>query len=182
MARVFQQRYTIRDPKTGESVIDSKTGKPKVGKTRCWYIEYKSYGGTRQVVKGSKDKFASKQLAAKLELDAWRAENGLEEKFREQIKVPLSNHLIAFRDFLLAGGTDMTYQRAKTVLDESKILLWPDVQPSLILNAISRLTREVTEKIEIKGGGRKKYERRKVIVPLSIQSKNFYLKALKQFF
>ncbi len=174
---MYHKQFTVKGP----------DGKRIKKKSRLWYFTYKNADGLWEEVRGYADKEATEQLKAKLKKEAALSDIGIIDKFKEHRMRPLAEHLSDFKAALLAGGTtakhaDMTYQRAKTVLDDSKIVLLADLQPSLILNAISRLQKEVTKKIPVTGQGRKKYERRKESISLSIQSKNFYLKALKQFF
>lgn len=76
---------------------------------------------------------------------------------------------------------DLTYNRVSSILDKSKTIFFDDIQPSRILNAISKLYKEKTEKIPIDDGSKKKYKKRKVQVPLSIKSRNYCLRAFKHF-
>ena len=182
MASIFKQQYTtkVKDPKTGKEIRVKK-------KSAAWYIDYKDGDGIRKRVKAFKDKTATLQLAAQLEKEAELAECGIVDKYKAHRKRPLSEHLVEFKQALLDNGTTAkhagtTYQRVRDVITNCRFVTIGDVQPSTVLNEINKMYREVTEKVPVTGQGRKKYEKRKVRIPLSIKSRNYYLKAAKQFF
>lgn len=60
MASILKQSYTTKD----------KNGKRVRKKSKFWYVDYKTGDGTRERVKGFKDKAATIQLAAELEKKA----------------------------------------------------------------------------------------------------------------
>jgi integrase len=154
MASIFRQQYTARDA----------NGKKVKCKSQYWYIDYKTADGTRKRVKGFKDKTATVQLVAKLEREAEQAQVGIIDKYKEQRKKPLVEHLNDFRASLENKGTTekhacLVYNRAKAVIECCKFAYIADI-------AASRVQRYLAER---RRDG------------LSIRSSNFYLQAIKQF-
>ncbi|HIJ72225.1 MAG TPA: hypothetical protein HPP87_12850, partial [Planctomycetes bacterium] len=96
MASIFKQQYTIEDPNTHKRVKK---------KTVHWYIDYKGEDGSRKRVRGFKDKQATKELAAQLELESGRAQRGMVDKYKDHRKKPLSEHLADFKTSLSSNDT-----------------------------------------------------------------------------
>ncbi|MBW8036376.1 MAG: site-specific integrase, partial [Planctomycetes bacterium] len=159
MASIFKQQYTEKDRETGERVRK---------KSKCWYIEYTTADGIRKRIKAFKDKTATTQLAAKLEREAELEQAGVIDRFREHRKTPLLKHLKDFKQSMLDTGntekhTTMTYMRAKTIIENTGFIRLADIQPSRVLNVLAKLKNTKTGEL------------------LSIMSRNYYLKAFKQF-
>ena len=91
MASIF--RPTYRDKKTG-----------RTRKLRRWYVKYKDADGIVRRVKGHTDREATKQLAARLERDAARRQEGMIDPCVESHRKPLAEHLDDYRRCLLAKG------------------------------------------------------------------------------
>ena len=109
---------------------------------------------------------------------------GIVDKYQKHNEKPLCEHLDDFKQNLLDNGNtiqhaETTFQRAKDIIDNSGFIFIKDVQPSIVSNELSKLKREKTIKSKGENG---KTEKEKIKVPLSISSKNYYLKSLKQFF
>ncbi len=170
MASLIRRKYLAND----------KNGKKVKKQSQYWYVDYKDANGIRKRKKAYKDKVASLQLAAQLEREAELESSGVIDKFAKYRKTPLRTHLEDFKKSLInKGGTEkhanMTYQRAKTLIDNCKFAFISDVQASILLNEIAKLYKEKTV---IDDNNEKQIERH----TLSIQSRNYYLKAVKQFF
>ncbi|MHC4280429.1 MAG: tyrosine-type recombinase/integrase [Planctomycetota bacterium] len=155
MASIFKQQYTSRDPTTGKKVKK---------KTVHWYIDYKAEDGSRKRIKGYKDKQATKELAAQLELEAGQAQRGMVDKYKDHRSRALLKHLEDFKATLIHKGTTekhayLVYNRAKAVIENCKFIYMSDISASRVQRYLA--------------------ERRKE--GLSIRSSNFYLQAVKQF-
>lgn len=155
MASIFKQKYTTKD----------KTGKTIRKQSKHWYIDYKTADGTRERVKGFKDKSATIQLAAELERKAELAQAGIVDKYAEHRKKPLKEHLDDFKQSLLDKGctakhAQMTYNRAKTVIEACNFMLISDISPSTVQRFLANKRKE----------------------GLSKKTSNYYLKATKHFF
>jgi len=154
MASIFRQRYTVKD----------QNGKRVRKHSKCWYVDFKAADGTRKRIKGFQDKAATAQLAARLEREAERELAGLGDKYKEDRKRPLLQHLNDFRESLANKGTtekqaQQVYNRTAAILKGCGFVFMADIQASRIQQYIA--------------------ERRKE--GLSIRSSNFYLQAIKQF-
>jgi len=171
MASIFRQQYTQKDPLTGKTVLK---------KSRYWYIDYKGPDGIRCRVKGYKDKTATAQLAARLELEAERTDSGILDRFKEHRKTPLAEHLKTFKQSLLSsGGTaknaDLKTARIERVFKECGFVFIPDISASRVHEAIAGFRKTV--EIKTKEGQKSV----KDLGAISSQSKNHYLAACKQF-
>jgi integrase len=88
MASVFRPTYS-----------DKKTGRTR--KLRRWYVKYRDADGTVRRVRGYADKEATKQLAARLEKQAARRQEGMTDPFEEHSKRALAEHLADYERELL---------------------------------------------------------------------------------
>jgi len=154
MASIFRQKYTKKD----------KSGRTVRKQSKYWYIDYKAADGRRKRVKGFKDKQATAQLAAQLELEAEQAQVGMIDKYKEHRKRPLQAHMRDFKQSLLDKGDTkkhacLVYNRAKAVVDNCGFMCFSDISASKVQRYLA--------------------ERRRS--GLSIRSSNFYLQAVKQF-
>ncbi|MBW8015448.1 MAG: site-specific integrase [Planctomycetes bacterium] len=154
MASIFKQQYTAKD-KNGDKIKK---------KSKFWYIDYKSVDGIRKRVKGYKDKGATMQLAAKLEREVELAEVGIIDKYAKHRKKALLEHLKEFRQSLLDKGntakhSDLTYKRAKSIIEACKFVFTPDLNASKVQSFLA--------------------QKRKV--KINIRTSNHYLRTIKQF-
>lgn len=94
MASILRQSYTVKD----------KNGRRIRKKSAFWYVDYKTADGTRKRVKGFKDKAATAQLAAELERKAELAQRGIIDRYAEDRKKPLKQHLDDFYQSLVSKG------------------------------------------------------------------------------
>src|SRR5882762_4709154 len=91
MASVYRPIFIRIDPRTGSKVKK---------RLRKWYVKYRSPDGRIHRVPGYTDKEATKELGRRLERKAAREKEGMTDKFEEHYKVPLSQHLEAYQNFL----------------------------------------------------------------------------------
>jgi len=93
MASIFRATYAHTDPKTGK-----KTTKA----CRKWRVEYRGADGIVRRVTGYTDLAATKQLAARLERDAARGQEGMIDPYADPSRRPLVDHLADYRGHLEA--------------------------------------------------------------------------------
>ena len=160
MASLIRRKYRAKD----------KDGNTYQKQSPYWYVDYIDANGKRKRQKAYKDKVASLQLAARLEKDVELAKEGVIDKYAGHRKMPLTEHLEAYKKNLINKGSsekhiDMTYMRVKAMIANCKFTFITEVQPSIVLNELAKLRNSKNQEKD-----------------LSIQSKNYYLKALKSFF
>jgi integrase len=124
MASLFRPTYT-----------DKKTGRRR--KLKRWYVKYRDADGIVRRVKGYPDKEATRQLAARLERDAARRQEGMVDPFETHHKRPLLEHVADYRRHLLAkGDTDkharQTARYVEAVLRGCKFVFVPDLSASAV--------------------------------------------------
>ena len=134
MASIF--RPTYRDKKTG-----------RTRKLRRWYVKYKDADGIVRRVKGHTDREATKQLAARLERDAARRQEGMIDPCVESHRKPLAEHLDDYRRCLLAKGdtekhAGQTARYAAAVLDGCRFVFIPDLSASAVAEFLHGLRRD----------------------------------------
>jgi integrase len=156
MASILKQSYTVKD----------KNGKRVRKKSAFWYVDYKTAEGKRKRVKGFKDKAATAQLAAELERKAELAQRGIIDRYAEDRKKPLKQHLGDFHQSLLAKGNTVghakqTSTRAGEIINLCKFTMWTDISASKVQRCLADL--------RDKEDG------------LSAGTSNAYLQAVKQF-
>jgi integrase len=156
MASVFKQSYTMKN----------KSGNRVRKKSKFWYVDFKDADGARKRVKGFKDKAATAQLAAELERKAELARTGIIDRYAEDRKKPLKQHLEDFYQALLAKGDTIdhakqTKYRAKQIINRCKFAMWTDISASKVQRCLADLRNEEDG--------------------LSAQTSNYYLQAIKQF-
>ncbi len=147
------------------------------GPSKTCYGKVKLPNGDPRRVKLATDKTASKQILAKLVVDAKLAEHDLDGgRFAEHARRPLTEHLADYRACLTDKGNTAKYiattkARIQATLDAGELVLIADVQPAAVIGAIGELRRPAA-----KGdGGRRKRKR------LSIATANHYLGAIGSF-
>ena len=176
MASIFRQQYTAID----------KNGKKVNRKSKYWYIDYKTSDGTRKRVKGFKDKTATTQFAAKLEKEAELAQNGIVDRFKEHRNRPLDEHISDFKASLMARDdteeyVNLTVKRIQRVFSDCGFRTIQDITASRVEKAIRGL-RKLVERVKIDNDGKRTNEKiTKDLGPVSTKTKNYYLKAAKQF-
>src|SRR5262249_37770727 len=113
-------RYTYRD---GESVLAkvTKDGQGCLVPRRTWVVEYRDADGIIQTVTGYSDRAATEQLAARLERQAARQQEGMVDGFAEHLRRPLSEHLDDFEKALAAKNNTPEY--VKLVVARIRALL-----------------------------------------------------------
>jgi integrase len=142
MASVFRPTYTKNDPKTGKKVKK---------KLRKWYVRYRDADGIVQTVCGYRDKEATKQLAARLERNVARQQEGIFSPQDTEQKRLLKEHLEDFHRYLSAKG-NVPEHVAKTVsyvratVDACRFHRITDIQPSKVVEYLSTLRQPVASK------------------------------------
>src|SRR5690349_21445813 len=99
MACVIRRAYKVKLP----------NGTVETRKCDHWTIQYRDAAGRIRRVKGYKDKAATKQLAAKLEKNIERGEQGLIDPHKAQKARPLAEHIAEYVADLNAAGRDDLY-------------------------------------------------------------------------
>ena len=166
MARIYRKSWTKRLP----------DGSKEKTRSRAWYVDYRDVASdTVKTVKGYTDRKATEQRAAELERTSERTAVGLIDRFAEHRKRPLTEHVHDFHRALLAKEctekqADLLMSRCLRVLDECRFRFWPEISASSVQASIAEL------KIRRKGK-----TSNDPTLPVSVQTKNFYLAALKQF-
>ncbi len=155
MASVFRHKYN--------KIVEGRKVKKQ---SKCWYVKYRDADGIERRVKGYFDKEATKQMAARLGKEAALANEGVVDRYKDHRLRPLREHLEDFRQSLLAKGNtakhaELTYSRARTVVDGCGFVTWGDISASKVQQFIAGLRND--------GAG------------ISAQTSNFYLAATKQF-
>lgn len=155
MARICKQQYTVTGPDGGRITRES----------RKWYVEYRDADGRVRRTPGYVDKAATQQLAAELERNAERQRSGLVDRHADHRKRPLAEHVADWHKSLLDKGNtpkhaDLLKHRATRVLTGCRFTHWSDLSPSSVTGWLAELGR--TE-------------------GASVQTRNFYLQAIKQF-
>lgn len=154
MASIFRQTYTV----------EGKSGRRIRKKSKYWYIDYKTADGTRKRVKAFKDKGATAQLAAKLELEAEQAQVGIIDKYKEHRRKPLMRHLEDFTASLsnretTARYVGMSYSKIRLIIGACKFVYISDISASKVQQYLAGRRRQ----------------------GLGLQTSNYYLRAIKQF-
>lgn len=153
MAHLFHKR-----------IATTKNGKRISKKSKYWYAKYKDENGRWKEKRLSTDSTASQQLLAEIIRKVELADAGIYDRYESDRKMPLEEHLAEFKENLLNQGctekhSKQTYNRAKSVIDGCKFAFINNIKPSYVEQFIADKKRQ----------------------GLSIQTCNFYLKAIKQF-
>jgi integrase len=168
MASIFKPTYTHTNPDTGE-----KTQRP----LSKWYIKFRDADGILRKVPGYTDKSATRQLAAELERKAALQKIGISDPFERHRKRALAEHVADFENHLRDKGNSkkhvtITADRVRRTVEHCRFTYIDDIAPSPIEAYLAELR---TMGIECRDD---KDKRRK---PLSIETSNHYLTAVKVF-
>jgi integrase len=107
---LFKRTFTKIDPKTGQKIINPKTGKPKQFLTDKWYGQYRDLGGRVHRVPLATDKVAAQQMLADLVKQSERGLAGVSDPFAKHTFRPLSEHIDDFEKSIASG--DITEKHA----------------------------------------------------------------------
>jgi integrase len=99
MASIIRRTYKVKRP----------DGSVEVHRYSFWTIQYRDAAGKIKRVKGYADKAATKQLAAKLERNLARGEQGMVDPYREQMARPIAEHVKEYIADMQAKGRDDGY-------------------------------------------------------------------------
>ena len=148
-----------------KKIPTTEKGKKTRKTSKYWYIRYKDEAGRWKEKKAFKDKVATEQFKAQLDRKMELAKTGIIDRFEADRKKPLREHLSDFQRSLINNGNTeeyakLTYNRAQAIVEGSKFVYIGDIKPTAIQQYLS--------------------DRRKQ--GLSIQTSNYYLQAIKQFF
>jgi integrase len=173
VARVFKPTYlkpvpadseiVTRDDKLharfkrrGKTVVAPLTadGARVVLELRKWYVEYRDANGELKKVPGYTDKAATEQLAARLERQAARKEEGLCDPFEEHSKRPLREHLDDFGKELANRGNVPRYvetvvSRLRSLLDGCAFVFISDLSASRAAEWLAGLRRQAAPRAEL---------------------------------
>jgi len=135
MASIFKPRY---------NKFDAEKGRTIKRRLRKWYVRYKDHDGILRTVPGYTDKEATKQLAARLERDAARRQEGIISPHESQQKRPLAEHIDDFRRYLAAKGNcpehvARTTRHVESVCAACRFLRIADIQPSAVVEHLANL-------------------------------------------
>ncbi len=131
----------------GRRVTKETPGAVKVSrKSKIWYGSYKAADGFRDVPLCA-DKTASKQILAKLAVDAKLSAHGLGDVFAEPNKRPLSEHLYDYRRSLEAEGNckeyvDKTCARVQVILNGCGFVFVPQLCSEKVAEFLHGLRRD----------------------------------------
>jgi len=170
MASIFRQSYTAIDPKTSKRVKK---------KSKHWYVGYTDSDGIRRRVKAYTDKDATRQMAARLEKEKGLEREGIIDPYKAHRKRPLAEHLKDFKQSLISGGgtvknAELKTARIQRVFDFFSFAFIQDISASRVSDAIGGFRKTVET-------GKAGAQTVKDLGPISTQSKNHYLQAVKQF-
>ena len=120
----------------------------KKNRKGTYYIQYFDEHGHRQTVRGAVDRSATDALARKLEADVMLRKQGVvdgkADRYSEEGRKPIANHLEDFRQDMLSRGVTekqvrLAFGRTTRVLDLAGIQRLKDMTPSAVQNAIAKL-------------------------------------------
>ena len=155
MASIYRKPVILRDPKTGKRI---KT------KSKKWWGRFRGPDGREKRVPLATDRAASQAMLAEHVRRAERQKAGLIEPTDKYRQRPLSEHVTAFENYLVAkasskGHVQSTVGKIKAVTSECKFERIDDI-------SASRLQRYLAD---LRASGH------------SIASSNHYLRAIKMF-
>ena len=104
MATIFKQKYTKKNPTTGER---------ETRESKKWYVRYRDEHGKLRTRAGYTDKAMTKQLATRLERDVMLRREGLADPFEEHRERPLTEHLQDFQESLERKERNESYVKMK---------------------------------------------------------------------
>ncbi len=160
MGSVFRPYRTKIDPETGERVRVY---------CRKWYVKYRDADGIIRKVPGFTDKAATEHLCADLEKKAAREAVGIVDRFADERKRPLSEHLKDYKTFLQSKANTekhvgLTIGRIDALIDGCDFVMIGDISAARVMEWLAEQRKPTKDK---KG--------------LSHQTSNFYLTAMKGF-
>ncbi len=143
---------------------DRKTGRKVKKRLRKWYAKYRDPDGRVYRIPGYTDNEATKELVRRLERKAAREKEGMTDKFEEYYKVPLSQHLEVYRNFMEGKNNhprhvSQTIAQCHDVLDGTSYRFIGDLEPGKVAEWLAGQRRE----------------------GMSISTSNHYLTAIKGF-
>lgn len=158
MASLYKKPIVITDPKTGKKVK---------AKSKKWWGRYSDENGIERRVPLATDKPAAQAMLTELVKKAERRGAGIIDRFDEQRKRPIKDHLAEFEKYLKAKGNSpeqvkLVTMRAKKIIERCKAGLYGDISVSRVQTLLAELRGDEDRSI-------------------SIQTSNHYLRAIKQF-
>jgi len=106
---LFKRTFTKIDPKTGQKIVDRKTGRPKQFLTDKWYGQYRDLGGRVHRVPLATDKVAAQQMLADLVKQSERGFAGVTDPFEKHTWRPLVEHIEDYKKSIEANGRTARY-------------------------------------------------------------------------
>ncbi len=141
-------------------------GKIVVKQSLKYYTRLVDENGIKRTIALYTDKTASLNRAIQLKIEFEQASEGLIDRYREDRKKPVREHIEDFRASLKAKGNTDAYvklkvSRAKKIVDGCKFFVWSDIRADRVQQFLADLRDN--------GNG------------ISNQTSNFYLQAIQQF-
>jgi integrase len=132
VASIIRRRYTVKGP-DGKPLLD-KRGRPQKRACRHYTIQWRDAAGKIKRRKGYTDLGATRQLAATIEKQEARGEQGMVDVFKAHRARPLAEHVREYLADLRATGKDPTYvynaeRRLDTLATECGWATLADVGP-----------------------------------------------------
>lgn len=154
MANLYRKPITITDPKTGERVK---------AKAKKWWGRFRDENGMERRVPLAIDKTAAQAMLNELVKKTERLASGVIDRFDDERKRPLAEHLRDFEKHLRAKRVSneqvkLVIYRAKKIIEKCKAKMAGDLTASRVQSFLADLRDEGT----------------------SIQTSNHYLRAIKQ--
>jgi integrase/recombinase XerD len=155
MANVYKKPIPINDPKTGKKVN---------AKSKKWWGRYRDERGVERRVPLATDKSAAQAMLNELVIKAERRAAGKIDPFEDHAKRPLKEHVDDFADHQRSKGN--TKQHVGEIATKVR---------KIVTGCKWTFTRDITASAsqrhlaEMRDGG------------LSVQTSNYYLRAIKQF-
>ena len=155
MASLYKKPVIITDLKTGQKV---KT------KSKKWWGRFKDEDGIEQRVPLAVDKTAAQTMLNELVRKTERRAAGLIDRFDDHRKQPIDTHLDEFRKHLQArrvsdAQVKLVVYRAERIIEACRVRILTDLSASRVQKFLA----------DLRADG------------LSIQTSNYYLRAIKQF-
>ena len=144
MASIVKRSYKVKLP----------NGTTETRECEHWTIQYRDAGGKIKRVKGYRDRGATKQLAAKLERNAARGEQGLVDPFKIHRRRAIAEQLNEYLANMESEGRDDKYvsnskNRLNRLIEECAWTCLDDIEPNSFIR-----WREIERKDTARKSGR----------------------------
>jgi integrase len=157
----------------GKRVTKNTVGAVKVSrKSEIWYGKYKTAGGNFVRLPLCADKTASKQMLAKLVIEAKMAEHGMGDRYAKHLVRPLTEHLEEFAAALVADGdtakhVQNTVSCVRSVLAGCGFVFIRDLSASPVQAFLADLRTRGRARIEL-GAGKEWFTKAELVQALGL--------------